>query len=48
MKKALVEIGKFDLPMTGLLEITKDHRVNKPVYLYEVKNGQFAPVATVK
>ncbi|MBO9514504.1 MAG: ABC transporter substrate-binding protein [Variovorax sp.] len=48
MKKALVEIGKFDLPMTGLLEITKDHRVNKPVYLYEVKNGQFAPVATIK
>ena len=48
MKKALVEIGKFDLPMTGRLEITKDHRVNKPVYLYEVKNGQFVPVATVK
>ncbi|MFZ2294651.1 MAG: ABC transporter substrate-binding protein [Polaromonas sp.] len=48
MRKALVEIGKFDLPMTGLLEITKDHRVNKPVYLYEVKNGKFESVATVK
>lgn len=48
MKKALVDLGKFDLPMTGLLEITKDHRVNKPVYLYEVKGGQFTPVATLK
>jgi branched-chain amino acid transport system substrate-binding protein len=48
MRKALVEIGKFDLPMTGLLEITKDHRVNKPVYLYEVKNGKFESVAIVK
>jgi len=48
MKKALVELGKFDLPMTGLLEITKDHRVNKPVYLYEVKGGKFTPVATLK
>jgi len=48
MKKALVEIGKFDLPMTGLLEFTKDHRVNKPVYLFEVKGGKFVPVATVK
>jgi branched-chain amino acid transport system substrate-binding protein len=46
--KALTEIGKFELPMTGLLEITPDHRVNKPVYLYEVKGGQFTPVATVK
>lgn len=48
MKKALVEVGKFELPMTGTLEITKDHRVNKPVYLYEVKGGKFVPVATVK
>jgi branched-chain amino acid transport system substrate-binding protein len=48
MAKALVEIGKFELPMTGLLEITKDHRVNKPVYLYEVKGGQFKSIATLK
>lgn len=48
MKKALVEVGKFELPMTGMLEITKDHKVNKPVYLYEVKNGQFTPVATIQ
>ena len=48
MKKALTDIGKIELPMTGTLEITKDHRVNKPVYLYEVKNGKFEAVATVK
>ena len=48
MRKALVEVGKFDLPMTGLLEFTKDHRVNKPVYLYEVKNGKFEWVSTIK
>jgi branched-chain amino acid transport system substrate-binding protein len=48
MRKALTEIGKFELPLTGLLEITKDHRVNKPVYLYTVKNGKFELAATIK
>jgi len=48
MKTALVEVAKFDLPMTGMLEVSKDHRVNKPVYLYEVKGGKFTPIATVK
>lgn len=48
MTRALTEIGKFNLPLTGLLEISKDHRVNKPVYLYEVKGGRFTPVATIK
>ncbi|MBB5215761.1 ABC transporter substrate-binding protein [Parapusillimonas granuli] len=48
MRKALVEIRKFDLPTTGLLEVGADHRVQKPVYLYEVKNGAFTPIATVK
>jgi hypothetical protein len=27
--------------------ITDDHRVNKPVYLYVVKNGQFSLLDTV-
>ena len=48
MRKALMEVGKIELPMTGLLEITKDHRVNKPVYLYVVKNGKFELAATIK
>jgi len=34
--------------MTGKLTVGADHRVNKPVYLFEVKGGQFVPVATVQ
>lgn len=48
MRKALVEVANFDLPMTGKLTVSADHRVNKPVYLFEVKGGQFVPVATVQ
>lgn len=48
MRKALVEVANFDLPMTGKLSVSADHRVNKPVYLFEVKGGQFVPVATVQ
>ncbi|HYG41986.1 MAG TPA: ABC transporter substrate-binding protein [Bordetella sp.] len=48
MRKALVDIGEFDLPMTGKLSVSADHRVKKPVYLFEVKNGAFTPVATVE
>ncbi|QEI06746.1 ABC transporter substrate-binding protein [Pigmentiphaga aceris] len=48
MRKALVEVANFDLPMTGKLTVGADHRVNKPVYLFEVKGGQFVPVATVQ
>jgi branched-chain amino acid transport system substrate-binding protein len=47
MRKALLEIKTFDLPMTGKLVITDDHRVNKPVYLYVVKNGQFTLLDTI-
>lgn len=48
MRRALVDIGTFELPMTGKLEVSADHRVNKPVYLFEVKGGQFVPVATIQ
>ncbi|WP_144631612.1 ABC transporter substrate-binding protein [Bordetella genomosp. 13] len=48
MRAALVQVGSFDLPMTGKLEVSADHRVKKPVYLFEVKNGQFTPIATVQ
>jgi branched-chain amino acid transport system substrate-binding protein len=47
MRKALLEIRTFDLPMTGKLVVTADHRVNKPVYLYVVKNGQFTLLDTI-
>jgi branched-chain amino acid transport system substrate-binding protein len=48
MRKALVDVANFDLPMTGKLSVSADHRVTKPVYLFEVKGGQFVPVATVQ
>lgn len=48
MRKALVEVKEFDLPMTGQLVVSPDHRVNKPVYLYEVQDGEFIHIATVE
>jgi branched-chain amino acid transport system substrate-binding protein len=47
MRKALVEVADFDLPMTGKLHVGADHRVTKPVYLFEVKGGKFVPIATL-
>ena len=46
-RKAMLEIRSYDLPMTGKLVMQDDHRVTKPVYLYQVKNGQFALLDTV-
>jgi branched-chain amino acid transport system substrate-binding protein len=40
-RKAMLEIQTYDLPMTGKLVIQDDHRIKKPVYLYQVKGGQF-------
>jgi branched-chain amino acid transport system substrate-binding protein len=47
LRKALLTIRTFDLPMTGKLVVTDDHRVDKPVYLYVVKNGQFTLLDTI-
>jgi branched-chain amino acid transport system substrate-binding protein len=47
LRKALLGIRKFDLPMTGSMTIKDDHRVDKPVYLYVVKNGEFTLLDTV-
>ncbi len=44
--KALLAIREFDLPMTGKLVVTDDHRVKKPVYLYVVKNNKFELLET--
>ena len=48
MAKALVEAKDLDLPLTGPLKISADHRVSKPVYLLTVEKGKFVPMATVK
>ena len=48
MRKALLAVKVFDLPMTGKLTINDDHTVRMPVNLLTVENGQFVPLATVE
>lgn len=48
MRKALLAVKTFDLPMTGKLTVNDDHTVRKPVNLLTVKGGQFVPMATVE
>jgi len=48
MRKALITMKNFELPLTGVLQVGEDHRVNKPVYLLTVDKGQFVPLATIK
>jgi branched-chain amino acid transport system substrate-binding protein len=47
MRKALLGVKRFELPMTGVTEVDPSHRVQKPVYLLTVQNGSFVPLATV-
>jgi branched-chain amino acid transport system substrate-binding protein len=46
-RTAMLAIKEFDLPMTGKLVITDDHRVKKPVYLYVVKDNKFTLLETI-
>ena len=46
-RKEMLAIKTFDLPLTGKLEMSEDHTVNKPVYLVEVKNGKWTTKAIV-
>lgn len=48
LRKALLAIHTFDLPMTGPFQVRDDKRAEKPTYLLTVVNGKFVPVATVK
>ena len=47
MRKALLGVKRFELPMTGVTEVDPSHRVQKPVYLLTVEKGAFVPLATV-
>ena len=47
MRRALLTVKTFELPMTGKLVINEDHTVRKPVNLLTVQDGQFVPLATV-
>ena len=48
MRKALLAVKTFELPMTGTLVVNEDHTVRKPVNLLTVQNGQFVPLATAE
>ena len=47
MRRALLAVKTFELPMTGTLVINEDHTVRKPVNLLTVQDGKFVPLATV-
>lgn len=44
LRKALLEVKTFRLPLTGDVTINENHTVLKPVYLLEVKGGVFTPL----
>ncbi|HEV8109120.1 MAG TPA: ABC transporter substrate-binding protein [Burkholderiales bacterium] len=44
LRKALLEVKTFKLPLTGEVTINENHTVLKPVYLLEVKGGVFTPL----
>jgi branched-chain amino acid transport system substrate-binding protein len=46
-RKEMLAMKTFDLPLTGKLQMSEDHTVNKPVYLVEVKNGKWTTKAIV-
>ncbi len=46
-RKEMLAIKSFDLPLTGKVEFSDDHTVNKPVYLVEVKGGKWTGKAIV-
>jgi branched-chain amino acid transport system substrate-binding protein len=44
-RQALLDIRTFELPLTETVTINDNHTVLKPVYLLEVQNGIFEPIA---
>jgi branched-chain amino acid transport system substrate-binding protein len=47
-REEMLAIRTFDLPVTGKTEILPNHTVTKPVYLMEVKDGQWVRKAIVE
>ena len=41
MRKALLDIKSFDLPLTTRIKFNDDHTVDSLTYFWEVKNGKF-------
>ena len=47
MRQALIDVGTFDGPMTGPVTFSPDHTVNKPVFVWSVKDGHFQYVTKI-
>lgn len=48
MRKALLAIKTFQLPLTGGVTFNEDHTVNKPTYFWQVKGGKFQPIGKLE
>ncbi|MCU0818267.1 MAG: ABC transporter substrate-binding protein [Beijerinckiaceae bacterium] len=44
LRKALLAIKTFDLPLTNRITFNDDHTVNAPTYFWQVKDGKFQVV----
>ena len=44
MRKALLTVRTFDLPLTGRVTFNDDHTVDKPTYFWQVRDGKFQPI----
>ncbi len=44
LRESLLALKEFDTPMTGKT-VLDGHRISKPVYLVQVKDGKFTPLA---
>lgn len=47
IRKEMLAIGTFDLPLVGKMTINENHTVDKPVYLMQVQNGKWQQLALV-
>jgi branched-chain amino acid transport system substrate-binding protein len=47
LRTALITVGTFDGPMTGPVTFNPDHTVNKPVFVWKVKDGKFQYVTKI-
>ena len=41
MRKALLAIKSFDLPLTNHIVFNENHTVDAPTYFWQVKDGKF-------
>jgi branched-chain amino acid transport system substrate-binding protein len=47
LRQALLEVKTFDGPMTGPVTFNADHTVDKPVYVWHVKDGHYQYVTKI-